>query len=148
MRYELFLRRPSEPLGQKELDVVCAAAAQEDGEIHVDPYRDEEGALLGVDLGIDLDQPGGAASLCRVAFDLAGAHRLSLYDPQLGRAVVEGDEDLVQQRFDQGAAFDVAAPITTASSPAGGGLSPSVKLWLAVIGMIVLVLVLGRWLSC
>ena len=144
MRYELFLRRLSEALDQEELDAVCEAAAQEGGEVHVDPYRDEDGALLGVDLGIDVDQPAGAAQLCRVAFEVAGAHRLSLFDPQLGRAVAEGDEELVQQRFDQGAAFEVAAPIATASSPSPGGLSPGVKLWLAVIGLIALALLVGR----
>lgn len=148
MRYELFLRRLSEPLDQGELDAVCEAAAQEGDEVHVDPYRDEEGALLGVDLGIDVAAPAGAARLCRLAFDVVGTHRLSLFDPQLGRTITKGDEELVQQRFDQSAAFDVAAPIATASSPSAGGLSPGVKLWLAVTGVFVLVLLVGRWLSC
>jgi hypothetical protein len=148
MRYELFLRRPAESLDQGELAAVCEAAAQEGGVVHVDPYRDEEGALLGVDLGINVDQPAGAARLCRLALDVAGTHRLSLFDPQLGQTITKGDEELVQQRFDQGAAFDVAAPIATASSPSAGGLSPSVKLWLALIGVIALVLLVARGLSC
>jgi hypothetical protein len=150
MRYELFLRRPSGPLSDEELQALREALGREEGaDLALDPYRSEEGALLGVDIGVALDRPAGAARLCRLAFAAAAEHGLSVYDPQLGRSVGEGDEDLVQQRFDQGAAFSMAAPVSTASDPAGGlRLSPTVKLWLVVLGAIVLVLLASRCLTC
>lgn len=156
MRYELFLRRPSQPLTDEELAAAAAAVERDEGDrLTLEPFRrPEDGALLGLDLGVAVEEPGGAARLCRQAFALAGAHDLAVFDPQLGRTVVPGEEELIEQRFDQGAAFSMAAPIGGASVPGGGGvlstggLSPGVKLWLAVIGLIALLLLVGRLLRC
>jgi len=153
MRYEFFLRRPAEPLTDEELAAAVAALeGEEGGELSLEPYRDEDGALLGLDLGVGVEELAGAARLCRAAFALAAAHRLTVFDPQLGRSVTEGDEELIQHGFDRGAAFAMAAPISGATGggggAGGGGLSSSAKLWLAVIGVIALLLVVGRLLRC
>jgi hypothetical protein len=102
---------------------------------------------MGVDLGIALDQPRGGERICQLAFELAAQHGLSIFDPQLGRAVTKNDEAAIEERFEQSAAFSVASPISSvgADSPR---LSPTTKLWLLVGGVILLLIVASRGISC
>lgn len=102
---------------------------------------------MGVDLGVDLDLPRGGQQICRVAFELAPEHGLSVFDPQLGRAVSKSDEAAIEERFEQSAAFSVASPITSAGADSPR-LSPTTKLWLLVAGLILLVVFASRGISC
>lgn len=160
MRYELFLRRsaplsPEEdtsrqaprPLSEQALAAAREAVQEGHGALSLDPYHAEGGALAGFDLGVDPNQPGAAALLCRVTFRLAEEQQLGVYDPQLGRAVTAGDEALIGQQLEQNAAFVMAAPVTP--RPEGvGAISPTLRLWLLVIGVVVLAFVLIRAASC
>lgn len=143
MRYELFLRRDTE-LEQPEELLAEASAAELRAELYVHPHS---GEARGLDLGVDLEAPAGTARLCKAAFELAAAHGLQVFDPQLGRTVCAADQPAIEERFEQSSAFAVAAPVTPgADSP--GLLSPSAKLWLLVIGVVVLLFLLLRGASC
>jgi hypothetical protein len=147
VRYELFLRR-SAPLTEQMFAEVRGAVEQEGhGALKLDPYHTEGGSLAGFDLGVDPNQPAAAALLCRVAFRMAEEQQLGVYDPQLGRAVTVGDEELIGQQLEQNAAFVMAAPVTP-TPEGGGGLSPTLRLWLIIIGLVVAAFVLIRAASC
>lgn len=102
---------------------------------------------MGVDLGVALDQPRGGQRICQVAFELASEHGLSVFDPQLGRAVTKNDEATIEERFAQSAAFSVASPISSAGADSPR-LSPTTKLWLLVAGVILLAIFASRGVSC
>jgi len=141
MRYELFLRIAL--LSDQTLETVRGEVA---GELSVDSYRDPAGALAGFDLGVDADHPGGAQQLCAAAFQLAADHGLTIYDPQLGRTVAAGDEEEIRQQLAQTAAFAMSAPVTPMTE--GQRLTPTLRLWLLVLGLVLGGLLLVRALSC
>jgi hypothetical protein len=143
MRYELFLRG-STPLTEATLADCRQRATAAD--LSLDPYRNAEGELRGVDLGSDPDAPR-AARLCTLAFDLAREHELTVFDPQLGRAVTAGDEELIAQRLAQSAAFSLAAPVAPAVE-GDGRLSPTLRLWLLVLGLMALAFLLIKAMTC
>jgi hypothetical protein len=143
MRYELFLRG-SAPLSDEDVDTIRAAA---DEALRVEAFRTEEHAVGGVDLGVDPSQIRAAERLCSAAFRLAAEHGLTVFDPQLGRAVTSADEDTIRRQLEQSAAFAEAAPLTPLVEERSG-LSPSLRLWLIVAAFAALALVLGRALQC
>jgi hypothetical protein len=117
-----------------------------DRSLRVETYRSDRG-VMGVDVAVQMDAPGGASELCRVVFDLAGEHHLVAFDPQLGREVTEADAELIAQQYAQSSAFSLAgavAPLTRDDRR----LSPGLRLWLFVLGLGVLVLLLARLLNC
>lgn len=143
IRYELFLRSTT-ALPEAMLEQIRGRASEAD--LSVDPYRTPEGELLGVDLGTDPDAPR-AARLCELAFALAREHQLTVYDPQLGRAVTSGDAELITQQLARSAAFTFAAPVASAGTDEGR-LSPTLRLWLLVIGLMGLAFLLIRAMAC
>jgi len=143
MRYELFLRGAA-PLTDEQLDAIHAAA---DEALRVEAYRTEQHDVAGVDLGGGPSQNQAAERLCSAAFRLADQHGLTVFDPQLGRAVTSADEDAIRRQVEQSAAFAEAAPLTPVVEERPG-LSPSLRLWLIVAALAALALVLGRALQC
>jgi hypothetical protein len=146
LRYELFLRG-SASLSEEVLSSIGAGVEQlGSGTVILEPFRTEDGRLDGVDIGISPEEADSAQILCDVAFRLAAEHGFTVFDPQLGRTVTEGDDDLIRQGFAQSSAFAMAAPITPLEeSPS---LSPTLRLWLIVIGLGFLFFILARSLRC
>ncbi len=99
-----------------------------------------------MDLGAPLDQPQLSAALCEIAFSLARAHDLEIFDPQLGRRVHKGDTELIQRQVQRGRAFAEAAPLSYGLS--AGGTSASLRLWLIIGAACLVALMLARALSC
>lgn len=143
IRYELFLRS-STALPGEVLEQIRGQADEAD--LSLDPYRNPDGELLGLDLGTDPDSPR-AARLCELAFALAREHQLTVYDPQLGRAVTAGDAELISQQLARSAAFTFAAPVASAATDEGR-MSPTLRLWLLVIGMMGLAFLLIKAMTC
>ena len=116
--------------------------------IALDPFRREQ-ALVGVDLSIALDQPVGARALVENALQLASEHGLTLFDPQLGRSVGEGDLSEIEERFTQTATFNETGFLGTSNDPRYRATrQANARMWLWVGGLIVVVLLLGRLLRC
>lgn len=144
MRYELFLRSSS-PLSEETLAEVRRRAGEDD--LSMDPYRNaDNGELLGVDLGTDPDAPR-ASRLCALAFALAREHQLTVFDPQLGRSVTEGDGELIAQHLAQSAAFTLAVPVAPAVE-GEGRISPTLRLWILVLGLMALAFLLIKAMTC
>jgi len=143
MRYELFLRS-ERPLSEASLAAVARVAA-EDG-LAVEPYRDEVG-VRGVDLGAEMHNALAARALPRRAVELAEAHHLTLFDPQLGRIITEADLPLVRERMTGTQAFVEAALVPDAVTPARG-MGPAATLALAGAAVVVMVTLLGRLAGC
>ena len=141
-RYELFLRAGA-ALTEKtlhELDAECRAASPP---IALDPYRDEGGALRGVDLGVDPAEPGAVKRLCELAFELAQSRTLTVFDPQLGRIVSSPSESAaIEEQAARGGAFAEGASL----SGAAGGSPASTRLWLIVAAVLIGVILLMRFL--
>ena len=106
-----------------------------------------ETRVLGIDLAVSLDQQHGAEVLCRVAFAWAAERALEVFDPQLGRAVREGDGPLIEQRFAEMGAFSEAVPLG-AVPLAGEGLSRGTRLWLVLLGGAAVLVLLSRVVTC
>jgi len=101
------------------------------------------GVTLGIDVIGDLDKPGAGSTICRAAFAIASAQGLIVFDPQLGRPVMEGDAVAIEHQAECARAFIEAAPVGVAP-----GLTPSTRLWL-LLGLLLLgALMLARTLSC
>jgi hypothetical protein len=145
-RYELFLRS-SAPLDEPALQAIAAAAAQSPTSLVLERYV-ADGQTRGVDLGAPLDQPRAAEALCKIAFALAAAHQLAVFDPQLGRPVTDGDREQIAQHFERTSAFDGAALLSVGPSPSTRRLSSSARLWLVIVLGGATLLILMRALSC
>ena len=145
MRYELFLRRAAPLPDEAQQAVKEIASSEGDDSLALELFRKDD-VVTGFDLGVDPNHPRAAGLLCGAAFRLAEEHGLNIYDPQLGRAVTAGDEESIRQQLEQSAAFVMAAPVSTVAE--GGGLSPTLRLWLIVIGVVVLAFVVIRGMSC
>lgn len=128
------------------LEQIRALADQAATDLKVDVYTDGE-ETRGVDLGASLDEPQGADALCAVAFSAAKTHDLIVFDPQLGRTVMRGDQEAIAAQFHQGSAFSLAMPISPHSEE-GGSLSATTRLWLLIGGAVVIALLLARALTC
>jgi hypothetical protein len=102
-----------------------------------------DGVTLGIDVIASLDEPGAGDRLCQAAFAVAGGQGLTVFDPQLGRTVMEGDAETIVRQVERAHAFAEAAPVSAAS-----GLAPSSRLWLLLGLLVVGALVLARALSC
>jgi len=150
MRYELFIRATSPSTdaeaGEASLQRVHEQVLREAVDLTLELYCDAQGRLAGFDLGADPDQPGGIERLCAVSFGLAERHALVVFDPQLGRTVTLDDREQIGQQAAQAAAFAVAAPVMPVAQ--GQRMSPTLRLWLVVSGLVVLLLLAGRALSC
>ncbi len=143
-RYELFLRAPG-ALAAEALAAIEEEVARAGPALSAEPYL-EGGEARGVDLAAELEQPEAAAALCGAAFRLAAAHDLAVFDPQLGRAVSEGEVALIEAQAARTSAYAELAPLSPAAS--GRALSSSARLWVIVIGALVVLFALARALSC
>jgi hypothetical protein len=146
--YELFLRS-SKPLSADELQALLAAVDEAEGSFSIDQYRPEgdPDRLLGIDLGVTHDAYQGAERLCDLAFQLAADHHLTVFDPQLGRVVTAADAPTITDRYAQGSAFLMAVPLSSTAEESSG-LTASGKLWLAIAGLALGLLVLVRIVHC
>jgi hypothetical protein len=144
--YELFLRC-AEPIDATQIGAMQESLGQSDVSLRLELYRCDD-QLLGFDLGVHYSEPQGARILTDRAFALGREHRIStVYDPQLGRPVSPGDEDEIARCFVKNAAFAESGAVSYAApsaTPSAGRL----KFWLAVAGLGILVLGVGRLLQC
>jgi hypothetical protein len=122
------------------------AVARGSSSLRVEPYVADSGTM-GIDVAAPLGAPPAARALCEVCFQLAAAHSLSVFDPQLARVVTEGERELILEHFERTSAFDGGALPPATSAPARR-LSASGKLWLVVIVGGAALFVLMRALSC
>lgn len=145
MRYELFLRS-STPLSEQLLQSITEAVEGGSGAVDVEPYA-ADGETLGVDLGVEVDDPRGPSALCEAAFSLADEFRLSVFDPQLSRTVTPGEEAEIKHQLDQVSTFSEAALISPADH--GSSTTPSTLwIWLVVIGSVVLLYLVSKLMTC
>jgi len=123
------------------------AVARASSSLRTEPYV-ADGGTMGIDVAAPLDTPQAARALCAVCFQLAAAHSLSVFDPQLARVVTEGERELILEHFERTSAFDGGAlPPATTTTPSRR-LSASTRLWLVVGVGAVVIFVLMRALSC
>lgn len=141
-RYELLLRC-DRPLAAEELAAVRQAA--DGARLHSEPFTRGE-TTRGVDLAADIDDPAGGRRLCELAFELARHHRLTVYDPQLSREVVDTDDAAVCESFQR--KVDFARSTFFASSSPKGARRASVRLWLIIGSLVVLFLLVIEGLRC
>jgi hypothetical protein len=146
MRYELFLRGAA-ALDDQALEEAAALVAAQGPALRWEPYR-VEGVTRGLDVIADLDQPGVGALLCRAVFGIAAAQGLTVFDPQQGRPVMEGDAAQIEGQIERARAFAEAAPLGGAGAAATAGLSPGARLWLIIGVLLVGAVALARGLSC
>lgn len=142
-RYELFLRR-DEPLTSEE--VASARTQARDADLQVEVFQ-RDGRTCGFDLGVGLHEPSRSAeALCSVAFELARHLGLSVFDPQLGRTLAVAESEALLKRFAQSAGYLLTGfggpPFSAPSRP------PSTRIWLLLLGLLLLVAVAGRAFSC
>ncbi len=144
MRYELFLRSAS-PLSEQLLDEMRGVCQ----EMTLEPFLQGEESV-GVDLGVDVEDPAAARLLLKAAFSLAEQHGLSIFDPQLGRQVTEADRELITTQVGRTTAFMQAMPVSLAGmeQSADEGISSSTRLWLMIGGLIVLAMAVSQMLTC
>lgn len=146
MRYELFLRGAA-ALDDKALEEAARLVAAQGPALRWEPYT-VEGVARGLDVIADLEQPGVGALLCRAVFAIAAAQGLTVFDPQQGRPVMEGDAARIEGQIERARAFAEAAPLGGARTASGAGLGPAARIWL-IIGLLVLAAVaLARGLTC
>ena len=146
MRYELFLRSAA-PLTEAVVEQI--RTANED--LSVDPYQDEAGMLMGVDLGVELEDPAGPRLLLKAAFPLALDHGLRMFDPQLGRPITDADHEMVTEQMERTMAFMQSMPVSTAGQLVSGqqeGISATTRLWLMIGGAMALALLASQGLTC
>lgn len=152
MRYELFLRS-SAPLTEETLAEIRRRVTEAGREplvlevFRAGQDRAEQAGITGVDLGAQVADLPDPSLLWRTAFDLATAHGLTVFDPQLSRTVTAGDAELIAERVAQTIAYAQAAPVTT-PAPGVGGMSASTRIWLLVAALVGLALVISRALRC
>ena len=144
MRYELFLRR-STPIDDELLEAIRQRSLA--APLNLEPYRGAQG-VLGIDLGVELDRPRAAQTLCELAFGLANDHGLAVFDPQLGRLVSPSDDEIIRRQLEASAAFASAAPVSPVAQGGRAGLSASARLWLVAAAIGLLALLLARLLRC
>jgi hypothetical protein len=147
IRYELFLRGDG-PLPEGRANPL--RVFEEDGEqegLLFEACRDAEGRLLGIDIAVAPDETAAAKRLCECAFELAEAHVLNVYDPQLGCLVERGDQALIEQRLLQTARYTKSLELgmTTAQLRSR---RPNLLVWYVVAGLILLVVAIGRIFRC
>jgi hypothetical protein len=145
MRYELFLRGAA-ALDDEAVQAAAQIVADHGPTLSWERYQ-ADGATRGLDVAADLEQPGAGALLCRAVFRIAAAQGLTVFDPQLGRAVMEGDAEQIEAQAERGRAFVEAMPLSTAAGEKPG-LNPSTRLWVLIAALLVGALVLARALSC
>jgi hypothetical protein len=145
-RYELFLRSTA-PLDEPSLQAIAEAVAHAPTPLVLERVV-ADGRTCGVDLGAALDQPRAGDALCKVAFALASEHRLSVFDPQLGRLVTDGDREQIAAHVERTSAFDSAALLSVGPKPGTRRLSSSGRLWLVIAIGGGALLILMRALSC
>jgi hypothetical protein len=145
MRYELFLRGAA-ALDDEALQTAARRLADFGPALGCEPYR-SEGVTRGLDLFVEIQQPEAGRQLCRAAFAIASQQGLTVFDPQLGRPVMEGDAAQIEAQIESVQAFAEGVPLGTSAS-AAPGLSPSARLWLVIAGLLVAAFVLARGLSC
>ena len=144
MHYELFLRS-STPLSEEQLQSIGEAVEATSGAVELELYA-ADGEPLGVDLGVDVDDPRGPTALCEAAFALAEEHKLSVFDPQLSRTVTAGEEAEIRRQLDQVSTFSQAALLSPTSSTT---TTPSTLwIWLVVIGSVVLLYLVSKMMTC
>lgn len=143
MRYELFLRSPAALDGAVMPAAAAAVAAKTF--LELEPYADGE-LVLGLDLSADADDPRAAGALCEVAFGLAAAHELSVFDPQLGRVISAGDEPEVRRQVEQLSAFAGAA-LTSLPEQQDSGRASNLWIWLVLGGSVALLWLANRFLA-
>lgn len=141
-RYELFLRG-EEALSQQALEASRQRASA--AGLHHELFSEGEGATRGVDLGLPLDAPPGRCQdLCAAALELAAEHDLTVFDPQQGRALGSGDGEAVEERFRISADI-IRVGVSAVRSPQRRASS---RLWLALGGLVLALLLAGRLLGC
>jgi hypothetical protein len=145
MRYELFLRGAA-ALDDEAVQAAAQIVAEHGPTLSWERFQ-VDGVTRGLDVGADLEQPGAGALLCRAVFRIAAAQGLTVFDPQLGRAVMEGDAEQIEVQAERGRAFAEAAPLSSASGQPAR-LNPSTRLWLLIALLLVGALVVARALSC
>ena len=147
MRYEIFLRAAA-PLSEKLITEIQG----DNMDLGVDPYHDEAGMLMGVDLGADLEDPAAPRLLLKAAVALSEGHGLRMYDPQLGRPITEADREVITEQMERTVAFMQSMPVSTAGQSIvgteGQGLSPVTRLWVMIAALMGVALLLSRGLSC
>ena len=114
--------------------------------VEEEPYA-ADGGTLGVDLGVDVDDPRGPTALCEVAFSLAEELRLSVFDPQLGRVVTAGEKAEIRRQLEQTSSFSQAALVTPSAAPTSA-LPATVWVWLVLIGAAVLLYLVSQLMTC
>jgi hypothetical protein len=145
MRYELFLRGAA-ALDDEAVQTAAQIVAEHGPTLSWERYQ-ADGATRGLDVAADLDQPGAGALLCRAVFRIAAAQGLTVFDPQLGRAVMEGDAEAIEAHAERGHAFSEALPVSVGAGDKSG-LNPSTRLWVMIALLLVGALLLARGLSC
>lgn len=146
MRYEIFLRAAA-PITEALVEQVRG----DNPDLAVDPYADEGGALMGVDLGADLEDPAAARLLLKAAISLSEGHGLRMYDPQLSRPITEADQEQITEQMERTAAFIQSLPVSTAGQSLAGepeGMSATTRLWLMIGGAMVVALLASQGLTC
>lgn len=169
MWYELFLRREA-PFDADSLRNVLPASAvvrEHPSRIEVAlPSGTLDLSLLSPDdsedrtrlTGLDLLVPGGvnpalAKDACEIAFDLAEAFHLTVYDPQLGRTVTGEDTDAIEARMARFASYltetvgldeAVAAKHIEVDLPRQR-MSPKTRFYVGLAVVVVLLAVVARY---
>jgi len=146
MRYEIFLRSAA-PITTELVEEIRV----ENPDLSVDSYEDEAGALMGVDLGADLEDPAAARLLLKAAFSINEGHGLRMYDPQLSRPITEADRDQITEQMERTTAFMQSLPVSTAGKSLAGeqeGMSATTRLWLMIGGAMVLALLVTQGMTC
>jgi hypothetical protein len=146
MRYEIFLRAAA-PITAELVEEVRAA----NPDLSVDPYSDEAGALMGLDLGADLEDPAAARLLLKAAIALSEGRGLRMYDPQLSRPITEADREQVTEQMERTSAFMQSLPVSTAGQSLAGeqaGMSATTRLWMMIGGAMLLALLASQGLTC
>jgi len=145
VRYELFLRR-DDASSLNDDDLVIIQAQISATVLSFEPFVDKAGARLGVDLGIDLDEPAiQARKPGAIAFHVAQAMKLSVFDPQLGRVLSPRDLEALEACF---AASSTIGRVGLSHAIASPKRPATTRLWLIAAGVLLLLLVASRLLSC
>ncbi len=146
MRYELFLRRDASASSLNDDDFVIIQARTSGTVLSFESFVDEAGARRGVDLGVDPDEPGSQGrKLGEVAFDVAQMLNLSVFDPQLGRVLSPRDLEALEACF---AASSTIGRVGLSHAIASPKRPTTTRLWLIAAGVLLLLLVASRLLSC
>lgn len=147
MRYELLLRADdgldSDQAGQLRREL----RRQADRRLLIEWVSGADGAVAGVDLSIDPDDPEPAGELlCSRAFELAERYQLVLFDPQLGRRVERQDIATIMDRLARTASYVVSLRAGTAA--ADRLRRRGLGFWYALAAIIALIALVGQLSRC